>query len=304
MSLLVTSALLAALSVTLLGPASAWLSRETWLWRAPRAGVLLWQCVGLGALLSGLGAGLALAVLRYRSGFVGGARALLNGVFGGHLLQGLGLYNALGLTLAADLAIVLCVVFAATTVRTVRRRARHRKLLDLVTFQSPDYPGTEFLRDHRAVAYCLPGLRPRIVLSDGTRSLLRDDELWAVIHHEEGHASERHGLVMLPLVGLQNLFRWVPYARHASTNISLLLEMAADDYSSRRSGRHPLASALVEMASAGYAPSCGLALTGADVVTRVSRLLEETSLSKSCAVLATGLGLGSLLVPISLAFLT
>lgn len=304
MNLLVTSGVLAVLSVTLLGPASAWLARVTWLWRAPRAGVLLWQGVGLGALLAGLGAGLALAVLRYHSGFVGGARALLDGAFGGHLLQGLGLYDALGLTLAADLAIVLCVVFTTTTARTVRRRARHRRLLDLVTFQSPDYPGTEFLRDHRAVAYCLPGLRPRIVLSDGTRRLLRDDELWAVIRHEEGHASERHGLVMLPLVGLQNLFRWVPYARHAPTNISLLLEMAADDYSSRRSGRPPLASALIEMATAGYAPSCGLALNGSDVVTRVSRLLDGDSLSKRSAVLATGLGLGSVLLPLSLALLT
>ena len=53
--------------------------------------------------------------------------------------------------------------------------------------------------DQRAVAYCLPGLRPRIVLSDGTLGLLGRDELSAVIHRERGHAQEHHGQVMLPI---------------------------------------------------------------------------------------------------------
>ena len=108
--------------------------------------VLLWQCTGLAAILSGIGAGLALAVSRYQSGFVGGTRQLVDGIFSGHPLQGLGLYDALGLTLAADLLIVLCVVFGVVTMRTARQRARHRKLLDLVT-----------LRDSRIPGYGVPG---------------------------------------------------------------------------------------------------------------------------------------------------
>ena len=158
----------------------------------------------------------------------------MRGVLSGRPLQGLGLYDALGLTLAADLIIVLCVCFGAVTLRTVRSRARHRRLLDLVTYESLAYPGTEFLVDQRAVAYCLPGVRPRIVLSDGTLALLGHDELWAVIHHERAHATEHHGLVMLPMAGLSKLFGWIPYARLAPECISLLLEMAADDFSARR----------------------------------------------------------------------
>jgi Zn-dependent protease with chaperone function len=303
MNLVLTAALLAAFSLTLVGPASSGLARAQWVQRAPRAGVVLWQCVGLGAILSGIGAGLALAVNRYKTGFASGGEELVKGILGGRPLQGLGLYDALGLTLAADLAIVLCVVFAATIVRAVRRRARHRKLLDLLTYESPDYPGTEFLADQRTVAYCLPGLRPRIVLSDGTLTLLGRDELWAVIHHERGHAHEHHGLVMLPMVGLRQLFGWIPYARYASTNISLLLEMAADDFSSRRSGRRPLAVALVEMSTTGCAPSCGLAATGSDVATRVTRLLSERSTSKGSAGLAVGLGIGAVVLPLCAAFL-
>jgi hypothetical protein len=263
----------------------------------------LWQCIGLGAILSGIGAGLAIAVGRYRSGFAGGTKLLVAHVVSGHPLQGLGLSDALGLTLASDLAIVLCVVFGITTVRTVRLRARHRKLLDLVTYESPEYPGTEFLAHEGPVAYCLPGLRPRIVLSDGTRSLLDPDEVWAVIHHERGHAQERHGLVMLPMLGLKQLFGWVPYARLAPGRIALLLEMAADDFSARRCGRRPLAAALVEMAGTGWAPGCGLAATGSDVVARVSRLVGTTRTSKGPAALATALGIGVLVVPVSVTLL-
>jgi hypothetical protein len=274
------------------------LSRAAWVERAPRAAVFLWQCIGLSAIFAGIGAGLALAVSRYRSGLAGGTRQLIDGVFSGHALRGLGLYDALGLTLAADLLIVLCIVLGVVTMRTVRMRARHRKLLDLVTYEAPDYPGTEFLADKRAVAYCLPGLRPRIVLSDGTRDLLGGELLWAVIHHERGHAQEHHGLVMFPMLGLKKALGWMPYARHAPTSMALLLEMAADDFSSRRSGRYSLAAALVEMSCAGWAPSCGLGLTGSGVVARVSRLTGERPTSRNAASLAFVLGIGALLVPL------
>jgi hypothetical protein len=298
LNLVVTAVLLAGLSISLLGPVSSALSRASWVERAPRAAVFLWQGIGLGAIFSGIGAGLALAVSRYRSGLGGGTRQLIDGIFNGHALHGLGLYSALGLTLAADLLIVLCAVLGVVMMRTVRMRARHRKLLDLVTYEAPDFPGTEFLADERAVAYCLPGLRPRIVLSDGTRQLLAGDQLWAVIHHERGHAHEHHGLVMFPMLGLRTALGWMPYARLAPTSMALLLEMAADDFSSQRTGRYPLAAALVEMSSAGWAPSCGFGLTGSGVVSRVSRLTSERPTSKRAASLAFGLGIGALLVPL------
>jgi Zn-dependent protease with chaperone function len=301
--LVVMAFLLAGLSVSLLGPVSAALSRAAWVERAPRAAVLLWQCVGLGAIFSGIGAGVALAVSHYRSGLAGGTRQLIDGIFSGHALQGQGIYDVLGLTLAADLLIVLCVVLGVVTMRTVRMRARHRKLLDLVTYEAPEFPGTEFLSDERAVAYCLPGLRPRIVLSDGTRELLGRDQLWAVIHHERGHAHEHHGLVMFPMLGLQKALGWMPYARYAPKSMTLLLEMAADDFSARRAGRYPLAAALVEMSSAGWSPSCGLGLTGSGVVSRVSRLTSRRPTSKGAAALALGLGVGALLVPLGAAAL-
>lgn len=299
MNLVLVAALLVGLSVSLVGPVCTWFSRVAWVTRAPRCAVLCWQCIGLGAVASGIGAGLSCAVARYRLGFAGGVRALVESLFSGHPLQGLGLYDALGLTLAADLGIVLVVVFGTLMARTIRLRARHRRLLDLVAHHSAAYPGTELLADSRAVAYCLPGLHPRIVLSEGTLGLLGPDEIAAVIEHERGHAQERHGFVMLPMVGLRNLFRWIPYARLASQQIAALLEMSADDYSARRSDPRVLAAALVDMASAGWAPSCALSAAGSDVSDRVSRLVSGRRSSKKAAAASALLAVCAVALPLT-----
>jgi Zn-dependent protease with chaperone function len=304
MSLLIAAALLAGLSVGLLGPFSRWLSQVAWVSRAPRAAVLCWQCVGLGAIAAGIGAGLSVAVARYRLGFAGGVRELVGSLFSGHPLQGLGLYDALALTLAADLGIVLVVIFGSLTVRTVRSRARHRRLLDLVAHQSGAYPGTDLISDHRTVAYCVPGIRPRIVLSEGTLRLLGPMEIAAVIEHERGHVHERHGLVMLPMLGLSSLFRWIPYARLAPREIASLLEMSADDYSARRCDPLTLAGALVDMAASGCAPRCALSVAGSDVPQRVSRLLSSSRNSKKTAVASGLLASAVLVLPLAVVAVT
>ena len=212
MILFVTAAVLMALAVALLGPVSVRLARASWVMRAPRSAVVLWQSIGLSAIVSGIGAGLAVAVFRYHAGFAPGVRELVVGLVGGRPLQGLGLPDALGLTLAADLLIVLFFVLASVTARTIRSRARHRRLLNLLARESSQYPGTDLIEDIRPVAYCLPGRRPRIVMSDGALQLLSSRQARAVIEHERGHAHEHHGLVMLPMLGIRRLFAWVPYA--------------------------------------------------------------------------------------------
>ncbi len=299
MNLVVVAAVLAAVSVALVGPASTRLSESDWATRAPRCGVLLWQCIGLSATAAGIGAGLSIAAYRYRVGFVGGVGELVKGLSSGHPLQGLGLYDALGLTLAADLAIVFVVVFGFLTVRTIRSRARHRRLLDLVARESAAYPGTKLLSDSRTVAYCLPGLHPRIVLSEGTVRLLGAEQIVAVIEHERGHAQEHHGLVMLPMVGVRNLFGWIPYARLAPREIASLLEMSADDFSARRGDPLTLATALVDMATSGGAPSCALSAAGADVTDRVGRLLSGSRNSKRAAVASALLAGAVMALPVT-----
>ncbi len=277
---------LLGLSVTCLGPGSSWLAAARWTSRAPRAAVVLWQAIGVTGAVAAIGAGLAVAVGRFGVGFRAGLGDLAAGLVDGHPLSGLGLPDALGLTLAADVAIVLATVVAITMVRTVRARARHRRVLDLVGIGSEEAAGALLLDHPRATAYCLPGIRPRIVVSAGALRLLHSSELAAVIEHERGHACEHHGLVMLPLTSLAEPLRWIPYARLAPANVALLLEMAADDYSARQHDRRDLARALVRMGTAMAAPECAFAAAGISVPARVQRLLTEDTTSGVAATAA------------------
>jgi Zn-dependent protease with chaperone function len=288
--LLVAAGLLALFAVVLVGPCSVWLARASWVSQAPRSAVLLWQALGIGALLSTVGAGLCIAVVRFHAGFVGGLDHLADGIFDGHPLRGLGLPDALGLTLAADVGVVLFSLLAATVARTALSRARHRRLLDILGGASPLVRGAVLLDHPHALAYCLPGWRPRIVVSTGTTRVLSVDELAAVIGHEQGHASEHHGLILLPMGGLTDLFHWIPFARLAPASMALLLEMAADDHAARRHRPAALASALVHMSTGAAPPSCafGFSASGAaaGASARVDRLLSDDRLSRRAAVLA------------------
>jgi Zn-dependent protease with chaperone function len=294
-NLITVATLLGLLSVVLLGPASVWLAEAAWVTRSPRAAVIMWQCIGVGAVVSGIGTGLAVAVYRYHVGFASGVRELAAGLVSGHPLQGLGLPDALGLTLAADLLIVLVVVSCSFAASTIRSRARHRRLLDLLAKRSAELPGTDLIDDDRALAYCLPGRRPRIVISEGARRLLTPPQLRAVIEHERGHAQAHHALVLLPMVGIRKIFGWMPYARLAPREIACLLEMSADDFSARRSDPVSLATALVHMATSGQVPACALAVSGNPVPRRVSRLLAASRTSKTAALMA-GLVAGAVVV--------
>jgi Zn-dependent protease with chaperone function len=301
MSLYIAASTLAALTWFLLGPCSVRLAQSTWVGHAPRAAVALWQSIGFSAGLATVGTGLCLATERFHAGFVGGLSDLIDGALSGHPLRGLGLPDALGLTLAADLGVVLVALAGSIMMRTVRARARHRRLLDLLATRATAPIGTVLLDHPQAVAYCLPGIRPRIVISAGTVRLLDDAELAAVISHEQGHAHERHGMVMLPMTGLSDLFHWIPYARLAPNAVAELLEMAADDHAARRHPPAALASALVSLSTSGALPSCAFGLATGGVIARVHRLLHPKRTSKGTA-LATGF-LSGLVVAVPIAIM-
>ena len=296
MTLYFTAALLAFLAAACLGPVSSALARADWVDRAPRAGIALWQTLGTSALLSGIGSGLCVAVERYQRGFTGGLAALASNATSSHPLSGIGLPDALGLTLAADLAVVLVCMIGYVTLSTAASRARHRRLLDLLSPRKLDV-GASVL-DHAApVAYCLPGIRPRIVVSAGTLALLDDAELEAVIAHERGHAYERHGLVLMPLMGISKVLTFIPYARLAPVAVAGLLEMAADDYAVRRIDRFALVSALVSMATAGAPPRCAFGLSANSVPRRVNRLLNGPTNSRRLAGVVAAAATGVVLLP-------
>lgn len=288
MTLYLDAGFLSAFVVLLVCPVSTRLAGSSWVTRCPRASVALWQCIGISATLGTIGAGLCVATERFHAGFVGGVGELGEGIVSGHPLQGLGLPDALGLTLAADVGAVLVSVVGVVILRTVVARARHRRLLNLLATPSPSRAGMLTLDHPSPVAYCLPGIRPRIVISSGTIRLLTPVELSAVIEHELGHAHERHGLVMLPMTALTEPLRWIPYARLAPRSVAGLLEMAADDHAARRHAPSTLASALVALSTSSAPPCCAFAMASVGVHTRVRRLLAPDRGSK---VVASAVGL-------------
>ena len=301
MSTAVPAVVLAALAFACLGPVSTRLAQAEWPSLAPRAAVVVWQVLGIVGGLSIIGAGAAVGVSRFDAGLLGGASELFGKVVDGHPLAGMGMADALGLTLACDIAVVMACTAAVTTWRTVQARARHRRLVDLVSTDTERAPGVALLDHPRAAAYCVPGLRPRIVVSAGTLRLLDRQQLAAVLEHERGHAHEHHGLVMLPFTSFGALLRWIPYARVAPRAVAVLLEMAADDYAARQHDPVDLASALVEMTGAATPPACAFAAATGDVAARVARLLGPRRTSPAVALAAV---VGSALlvaVPVALA---
>lgn len=228
----------AVLAVMLSGPVPALLARTPRLRLAPRAAMLLWQSVALAAVLSALGASLALLtstevddLLRQDSSATPGAGAwLVAGV--SVLLTGV----VLGRLLLTGHRI-------GSRLRGTRRR--HRALLNLMAAQSE---GVFVLDGDEPVAYCLPGLGGhRVVLTRGTLEHLGAEEVAAVVAHERAHLMARHDLVLEAFTVLHQAFpRWVS-SRSALREVRLLTEILADAAARRRCGARPLARALLAL---------------------------------------------------------
>ena len=245
------------------------LAASRWQLRAPSAALVLWQALGLTAGLLTLQA-LLTVWLSAHGRTPWGAVADLSA--GGPWWSWL----ALGLALAVLLRLVG--VLAASTLRTVRTRRRHRHVLDLVAGRNPLLRGTHVVDHEVPVAYCLPGVRPggaRVVVSRGVLTALDDRELQAVLAHERAHLAQRHDLVVLPFVALGTTFPWLAPVRCAERQVALLIEVLADRRAAGHHDARVLARALTKVAG-GLPPvgSLGAGAAGGDVLRRVDRLLH------------------------------
>ena len=289
---------LSVLSVLAFGPAGVWLERASWPHKAPRAAIALWQAIGVTGALAAVGAGVALAVEPLHSGLLSGLGELLHGSSAGHPLPIKGIYEAIGLTLSANVVAILVAGVVITASRTIASRRRHRILLDLVSTRSDQAPGAVLLSDSRATAYCLPGRRSRIVVSAGALDLLDSRELAAVVEHERGHVQERHHLILLPFASMIEMLNWMPYVSRAPRAVRALLEMAADDYATRFHSPRVLASALIRMVHPSSVPTCAFGASSGSVTNRVKRLIDPHRKSRVVAVTAGVAAVVLVIVPV------
>lgn len=277
-----TALLFGILTVVLVGPAPEALSRAQWPIRAPRAAMTLWQAIALAAVLSAFSCGLAIA-----------ANLLAPGPDGTPTTHPLHEIERIGLPLwsvyvgvfALTLLIGGRLVFTTIRVRlrTRARRASHRQLIDILDrCDRSDASHPLFARDVRMIdveqplAYCLPGLRQRVVVSEGVVHRLTRDELIAVIAHERAHLRARHDLVLEAFIALHEAFPRFVRSSSALDAVELLVEALADDQAVRATTPTTLGRALVACADA-VAPRGAMAVGGPTTLARVHRLRDDRS---------------------------
>lgn len=259
-----------------------WLPRGRWTHASPRTALVLWQLVLCAGVVSAIGLLFELGLEPYHLGVLPGLARVIDE---GHVPNPV----ILAATALTAWLVVSLIRLLASTART---RARHRGLLALVARTD----GDALVLDHSAaVAYCLPGRQPRIVISAGARELLTDDELRAVLAHERAHLRQRHHLVLEPF---QAWRMFVP--RRALAAIGLLVEMCADESAARRHGRAVLASALEKFGTSA-APAGGLAAGSVGTLARIERLRHpRPAAALGVRLLAVATALAALLTPLTL----
>lgn len=265
-----SAAAFALLALLLVGPVPAVLARASWPLRAPRAAVVLWQAVAVAAVLSAFSAGISIASRLFVPGPDGRPTTVLGEI--DHL--GVGLWTAyvivLGLTLVVGVRLAVAVIRVAIATR--RRRAHHRMLVDILDVSQSSGRGPLRVLDvAQPLAYCLPGVRSRVVVSEGALNSLDPDEVAAVLTHERAHLRARHDLVLEAFTAVHAAFPRFVRSASALDAVRLLIEFLADDAAVRAAGPTPLARALVACAS-GRAPAGAMAAGGPTTVTRVRRL--------------------------------
>jgi Zn-dependent protease with chaperone function len=272
------------------------------------AAILLWQALGLGWGLATVGTLIGFAVTGNGAAVGPGALERLSSlVTADHPVAGIGLVRLVCLAAGILLLAVLCWILLAATAAVLRARQRQRELLSLLAHDDPKVPGALVVDHPAAAAYCLPGLRPEIVISAGVLDLLDADELAAVLAHERAHLRERHDLVLLPFLALLRAFSWAGITNQAYRAVGLLLEMHADDRVLRQLPARELATALLRVGAAGGGgvPIGALAMAGApaecEVAARVIRLLRRPpGLSSAATTLVLTVSAALVVLPASL----
>jgi Zn-dependent protease with chaperone function len=265
-------------------PAASALATASWPRRSPVAAILLWQALGLSWGLAAVGALVGFAVTGSGAAVGTGALSRLFSLARAgnrtDVVVSIGPARLACLAAGVLLLGMLCWILIAASASVLRARQRQRELLSLLAHGDPKVPGALVVDHPAAAAYCLPGLRPEIVISAGVLDLLDADELAAVLAHERAHLRERHDLVLLPFLALLRAFSWAGITTRAYRAVGLLLEMHADDRVLRQMPARELATALLRVGAAGGGgvPTGALAAAGpqeeCEVAARVIRLLR------------------------------
>lgn len=276
------AALLALLAVGFIAVAPRVLAGATSLRRRPRAGLWLWQTSALAGVLCVVATPLV-AVHALTSLPASPANDASRGL------------SLAALALSAVVLARLLINAHLVGSRLRAARARHRTLVDLVGTHHSKH--TRVLPHTMPTAYCVPGLRHRVVLSESALARLSEDELQAVIAHELAHLGERHDLLLEYFAVVHRTAPSWLRSENAVREVALLIERLADEAARHKVGEIPLARAMVSLAGASTPEGAlGIRTPGATAIRMEMLTAEEPSRAGTLA--AYLLGIGALALPI------
>lgn len=182
---------------------------------------------------------------------------------------------------------------ARSATRQLAASQRYLRQLDVVGRAPFASPRTLIYRDDAPQAFCAGLLHPRIFVSTATLGALTDDELEAVLAHENHHARCRDPLRLLIARTVSDALFFLPGMRQIASRYAALAEVAADAAAVRASGGsgRSLAAALLAFDSSTSPAVVGIAPE------RVDNLLGDTpawelpvALIASALVILTAIG--------------
>lgn len=247
---------LAALAVVLAWPAPIALSRADWPSRSPFTAMILWQAIALAGGLSMIGAMLVWGLEPLGDNLLQAIGGLWDVVINNRPADTLGLIHVFALSAASLLTAHLVFTLLLTYARIQGQRRRHRNLLELLSSPSHGHPSTLVIKHPTPVAYCLPGgARSVTVLSDGLLGLLSEEELRAVLIHEQTHLNQRHHLLLWAFAAWRAALPWLPTSRLAQRAVNELIEMLADDEAAKQVNKEVLVGAIAVVATGSHGPA-------------------------------------------------
>lgn len=268
--------------------------------RNPRGGLVAWGSICVLGWFSAVVTFINVGLGNPNRPFLQSLSAFLRNLGDGHPLRGLGLSEVVGLSVAFDITVLMLGGLVVTAVKMRSVRSQQRTVLDLVAEDPNSMQGVCLLRHPFPAAYFLPGDGGRVVLSTGAIDVLSPGELDAVIAHENGHRSGRHGAFLVPLQVLSSFVSFLPLARHAPTAMRAYLEMSADDYSRTRGSSEALRMALTKAALFQPPPAGALNAGGSVIDRRINRLVADRAAARGTLALVVGLSVVSLLLSLLL----
>lgn len=251
-------------AVLLVWPVPRLLPRLDALERVPGPTLLLWQAISLSAIF----ASVCLAPLAILQTVRDGQQIPEPAANIPLLLVGL---------LISGLIVARLLLQGHRIGRTLRtRRREHAELVDLLGDPPAraSYGSVTVLAHPTPTAYCIPGHRHRVVLTDSTIRALPPDELAGVLAHERAHLRLRHDLVLEFFTVLHTAVPRVIRSDRGIQEVRLLIELLADRAACRSVGPVAVARGLVQLAGGGQ-PDATLGIAGAPAARRMELLADQ-----------------------------